>query len=587
MKRLILFLSLLFVSLAPAAPQPLSALPPAKAQADETPLAELRYPEETFIVARMKNFDAIELALNSLRSWVEKHPSVESLFDGEWRRIKDFDLRKEMARYLDLSERDFDDFLGGSLTLCIGGDFEWAKTSKMLPAAMIITSRSPEKAQEFLETLKNDEEVEKCEEVSSGVWKLTVTPPEPETDEAPKTFGKDSASENEGPIDVFVTSSGARVIVGNNLDYSIAARDSGRCDVPADFLSQAETADVAFWLNPQYLISLAREKLTAAANTGKPARLDPAVLEQLGLSELEGLGLTARLVPFRAELSLFYAENPTGIAKILACTPTGLQASALIPEDAAEFSMGRSDLSCTWTELRRLLKIVAPATDAIYQGWQKQVQENYGVSFESQVFGSLGTSYAMFKRQSASGAAPSSALYLALEDPIAFQGGIDALIKFFTEDKSLFDKEKIANVTVYRLKSEFQSPNAPALAYAIAPHYLIVSLGDPAQMQELIENTQRHEVVHSAFASPEAQAALAHPYLSGLVHRPLRGLLEDLAAGFIEVRQHQQAAAGAPTVEPDVPSFDDVEETLLAATESMQGRLSVTLSIIEPTPKFK
>lgn len=544
-------------------------------------LAGPSYPAGTLAVARLKSFDTLGKAFDSLKTWVSEHPSVESLFDDEWQGIERLDLRATAAQYLDLTQEEFNNFFEGAMTLMIGDDLAWAQQSKMLPVGIELTASSADRAREFVQMLKDEDGVLETQEEAEGVERIRI---DVSSQEEERLSDATTAQKNE--MDLYVAQAGEKIILGNSLEYTTACLKALESQMGQQnrFWGRVEQADAALWVDPRAVLGMLRAQLEAKKQRGERG-LEPKVLDDLGLNELEGVGLWASFVPLQVQVELTYSPSATGVARILTCTPTGLEASPLVPADAQEFSMGRVDVACLWTELRRAAKVIVPATDVIYQGWQKQLKESQGVNIDKQLFGSFGNKYVFFSRGTPD-KPEGSALYFAVNDAVALQGGLEAFFGFFAQGKEFFEREKIAGVPVWRLKSEFQSANAPAVAYAIAPQWLIVSVGDPTQMQELIEDANAQQVGNSVFANDEIKQILATPAVSTFSHRPLRVALENFAAALIEVQERQQAAQEGennlkkPPVEREIPSFDDVKESLIMWNESRPGSVMTTIKII-------
>lgn len=575
------FLSIAFLSaLALLAP----GLYAQETSAEETPvLAAPSYPADTLAVVRLKSFEALGKAFDTLKEWVGDHPSVEALFDDEWQGIEKLDLRKAAAQVLDLTQDEFDSYFEGTITLAIGSDMAWAQESKMLPVAVELTASSADRAKEFVEMLKDEDEVVETAVEAEGVERVRI---EVTTDEEAISADDDAvqaADAQTKEVDVFVATEGQKVVFGNSLAYVTAALRNLRNPVPVanQFWARVGDSDAALWIEAPAVWNMVRAQMEAKKAAGGRG-MDPKIIEELGLNEMEGLGMWMSFMPLKVQIELSYSPSATGLMRIFTCTPTGVEASALVPADAQEFSLGRADVMCLWTQLRRMAKIAVPATDVIYQGWAKQLEESQGVNIEKQLFGSFGNKYVLFTRGQP-GKSEGSAIYMAVNDAVALQGGLDAFFGFFAQGKDFFDKEKIGGVPVWRLKSEFQSSSAPPIAYAITPQWLIVSMGDPTQMQELIEDATHATVSNPIFANDEVIEVLANPSVTTFSHRPLRGALANLAATLQEIEARQQAkeeGTQKPSPKREVPSFDDVKESVIIWNESRPGSVTATIKVI-------
>ncbi len=594
------------------------------------------YPAGTFIVMRLKSFASLEKAVESLKAWIHEHPSVESLVDEEdWKKIESLDLRAAAANALELSREKFDDYFDGAITLCASSDFSKLQTNKTVPVVMEMTTRSAQKAAEFAEMLGSDEDVLEKSAESDGVEHLKIKMKEAK----PSGLGKESAfgglrpsmrslshnpkiffdSLTQGlrpvsgsvqakgsqgtapknipplqPMDIYLTTAGSTVIVGSSWEYTAAAKKaaaSPTMPMPA-FLARTQTADLSVWMDPRPIFAMIKDRMEAkareAAEKGEPVKADGAIIDNLGLSEMESLGMSVDFSEPSARMELGYAQSPSGIMKIFACVPTGLEASALIPDDADAFTLSRIDAGCLWAQLKTAAKIVVPPTEVMYEGWKKQVKDKYGVEIDQQLFGAIGDRYVMFTR-GVGDEEKEIALYVAVNDAPALQASIDAVLGFFTEGKPMFDREKIGGVPVWRLKSEFQGKNAPPVAYAITPQWLIVSIGDPTQIQDLIEAADNnHETANKVFGRDEVREILANPSASGISYRPLKDIMNDVAAAAIEVqkRQMKKDSGGddedddAAADEMEAPSFDDVNESVISFSESRPGLVGVTIKIV-------
>lgn len=544
-------------------------------------------PPDTLLVARLKSIDTLGQALDALKAWISEHPSVESLFDDEWQAIEKFDLRTAAAQYMDMTQEEFDNFFEGALTLRIGASDAWAMQEKSLASAIELTASTPERAQEFVQLLKDEDSVIETAAAAEGVERIRLDMTQQDAQV------QDSTALEERQMDLYVGLAGKKVILGNSLEYTLACvKALGEGDAQSNaFWARVAQSDASAWVDTKALARMLRAQLEAKKANQERA-MDPKVFDELKLDEVEGLGVWMSFVPLQVQLELSYAPNTTGVARLLTCAPTGLEASPLVPADATEFSLGRVDVAALWGELRRIAKIVMPATDVIYQGWQKQLEEAQGVNIDRQLFGAFGNRYVLFSRGSRQNL-EGSALYVAVNDPVALQSGLEALFGFFAQGKELFDKEKIANVPVWRLKSEFQQASAPPIAYAITPQWLIVSVGDPTQMQELIENASHTQVEHTGFESEQIKNVLGQPAATTLSYRPLKVALENFAAALVQVQERQQAEdaeqgddqqqddaqARAPAAR-EVPSFDDVKESLILWNESRPGDLLMNIKII-------
>lgn len=540
-------------------------------------------PQGTLAVARLKSIDTLSQALDALKAWVSEHPSVESLFDDEWQAVQNFDLRSAAAQYMDLTQEEFDNFFEGALTLRIGASDTWAMQEKTLASALELTASTPERAKEFVQLLKDEDSVMESAEEAEGVERIRLDMTQEDVQ------AQDSTTLEQRQMDLYVAVVGKKVVLGNSLDYTSACAKAlaEPSTVGNAFWARVAQSDAAAWLDTKAFARMLRAQLEAKKARQERA-MDPKVFDELKLDEVEGLGVWMSFVPLQVQLELSYAPNTTGVARLLTCAPTGLEASPLVPADATEFSLGRVDVAALWGELRRLAKIVMPATEVIYQGWQKQLEDAQGVNIDRQLFGAFGNRYVLFSRGSRQNL-EGSALYVAVNDPVALQSGLEALFGFFAQGKELFDKEKIGNVPVWRLKSEFQQASAPPIAYAITPQWLIVSIGDPTQMQELIENANHTQIEHAAFESEAVKEVLAQPAATTLSHRPLKVALENFAAALIQVQERQQAQdagqEGEGNDEPapvaqEVPTFDDVKESLILWNESRPGSLLMSIKII-------
>jgi hypothetical protein len=593
-----------------------------KTSAAETPEnAEMpipAYPEGTLAVFRIKSFRSIDQAVQSLKTWVHQHPTVESLFDDEWPAIEKFDLRISAARALDLSPKDFDNFFEGEILLYISGDFESASKTKMLPASIVLKTHSAASAKSFLELLKSQDEITEVSVEHGGIQHLRVTPkntPDTKLDSSSqssqKSDEKDEADESPSssaskskkirkPFDLFVVIKDERVIIANTLDYTVATQNALTAP-PAnntEFWSKVSDADLAGYLDLRPFWAKLKEQIQQKAKDNPNSRVDPKLIDELGLDEIAGVGLRLNFTPFNLQSELDYALNPTGIAKIITCTPTGLEPSSLIPKDATEFTLGRMDLNCTWTEIRRLMKIAVPSSVAMYDGWAKELETSSGVNIDRQIFGALGERYIVYSRTD-KGDIPSTAVLVALNDSVAFQGGVDALLNFISQGKDLFTKDKVGSTTVWRLKSEFQGNSSPAIAYAITPSWLIVSIGNPTQMQDLVEsvqsqskNTNSFESMHEAFNWPTVKEVLSNPSIVGFAERPLKDVMNDFFVAYLEVKKRESARKTLSENPEDdesltpedfvAPVFDDVNESVLFQTESRPGAMVTTIKIVQP-----
>jgi hypothetical protein len=214
----------------------------------------------------------------------------------------------------------------------------------------------------------------------------------------------------------------------------------------------------------------------------------------------------------------------------------------------------------------------------MYQGWKKQIQETYGVDIDRQLFGALGDRAVLYTLSSGD-KADGLAIYVAVNDPTSLTGALDALSGFFSQGKTLFEKSQIKGTPVWRLKNEFQSPNAQSVAYAITHEWLIVSIGDPTQMQDLIEGADNHQIENSALKNETVNETLKDPTLVGFSHRPLREVLTDIAMIAKESR-HKSASLHEVEEEEEIPEFDDVKESLLWYSRYTPGVIETNLRII-------
>ena len=539
----------------------------------------------TLLSARLKSFDSIVNAYDSVKTWAGANSSVQDLLDETWPHWRELDLKSLTADSLSLSAQEFDDYFSGAITLYIGDDFKWAKESKMLPVSVVMNARTATGAQEFIAKMKEDDAVIETASEAEGVERVRIdTQVDEPSDEVPADVNAT------GPqfIDLFIVTHDASVIVGNSLDYTLAALRAQRDAVtpPNAFWEREAASDIALWMDPRGFFAMVKDQLEAKAqepNENGKSKIASQVFSSLGLNELEGLGLAVDFNALTVRCQLSYAGAPTGIARVFTCAPTGLEASPLIPADADQFALGRVDLSCLWTEVRRIAKLVMPASEVIYQGWQQQLQQSYGVDIDRQLLGALGTRYVYVKHEAEE---EGNALYIALNDSVALQGALEGLANFVAQGKELFEREKIADVPVWRLKSEFQSANAPSIAYAITPQWLIVSIGDPTQMEDLIENARHTSADHPFFARASTQELLSHPELTSLGCRPLKVLLSSAVAAWSEVERRQAARSGdnaappPPAEQDDLPTFDDVTENVAMWSENRPGSVLSTFKII-------
>ncbi len=553
----------------------------APAAEEKVPAYSPSYPADTLAVVRLKSFETLGNAFDELKKWVGEHPSVESLFDDEWQGVKKFDLRSAAAQYLDLTQDEFDSYFEGAITLIVGNNYQWAQETKMLPVAMELTASSSDRAKEFIDMLKEEDGVLETSMEPEGVEriKIDITP----VDEEGVSDAVEAPAAQKNEMDIFVAQEGSQIVLGNSLEYTIAAVKSLRTPMPSDnaFWTRVEGSDAAMWVDAQAVVAMVKAQMEAKKAAGGRG-MDAKIIDELGLGELEGLGVWATFVPLKLQLELSYSPSATGIARIFNCTPTGLEPTPLIPADVDEFSIGRADIACLWTELRRMAKIVVPATDVIYQGWSQQLEASQGVNIDKQLFGALGNKYVFFTRGTKD-RPEGSALYLAVNDAVALQGGLDAFFGFFAQGKEFFDREKIAGIPVWRLKSEFQSANAPPIAYAITPQWVIVSVGDPTQMQELIENAAKTQVESPIFARDAVKEVLANPSVTTFSHRPLKIALANVAAAVMQINERQEQEKGAPakpSAQKDFPSFHDVTESVIMWNENRPGSVMATIKII-------
>lgn len=536
-------------------------------------------PAGTFTVIRLRDFASLERAIEDLKKWTHEHPSVESIFDeDEWKKIQEFNLREKLAETLELTQKDFDEYFQGAITICISGDFELAKQKKTLPVAMATTAGSPEKALEFTALLKSEEDVLETSQEAEGVDRVRIRGEEVAD---PSTKVKKAVE----PMDVYLATVGPLVIVGNNLDYTLAARAAALSSTTLQnaFWSRSASADLAAWVDPRPFFRLLKDQLEAKSKAQEDAatpsaKVSSQIVDDLGLNEIEGIGIRINFSPVVMQMQIDTVDNPTGVAKLFSCLPSGITATSLIPVDADEFSISRLDIPCLWGELRRLAKIAMPASETMYEGWKKQIQTDYGIDFDRQFIGSFGDRVIAFSSPDES---ENMAYYIAINDAVSFQGGLDSVIGFFTQGKSPFEKEKIGATTVWRLKSESQAPDAPAVAYAITPQWLIVSVGDPTQMQDLIEaaSLRIDRPLNKILESPQAKEVLSNPNLISFSSQSLKVVLSEASIAARQAKlRHQGDKANDDEIQP--PSFDDVKSTVMVYTEVKPGSVISTLKII-------
>jgi len=549
---------------------------------------EVLCPQGTFMVARLKGFDVLSTAVERSKSWLHDHPSIESLLDEDtWKKIEKFDLQRAAAEGLDLGEDKFKDYFSGSISICFSNDFKDTQKTKTLPAVVMMTSKTEEKAGEFIQMVRENTDVVNVSRETEGVDHFRVKASD-KTDKV-SPLKKDAISQpkqSKTPelVDVYVTLYQNKILMGNTLDYTLLARKAleNQTSRQPVFFEQAANADLALWVDPRPIFALAQSQLEAKAKAaeekGESSKIDPKIIDKLGLDEIQGAGVAVDFSQSSLRIEVDTVPEPSGVAKLFTCSPQGIVASPLIPADAEEFTISRFDAVCLWEQLKKLAKIIVPATDTMYQGWKKQIQETYGVDFDKQLFGSLGDRAILYTTASGE-KSDSLALYVAVNDPISLTGALDAISGFFTQGKALFEKSQIAGTPVWRLKNEFQSANTQSVAYAITHDWLIVSVGDPTQMQDLIEGADNHQIDNKTFKNDIVNEIMKDPTLVSFSHRPLKEILTDIAM-IIKETHRKTVSPKSEEPDEDIPEFDDVKESMLIYTRYSSGVVETNLRII-------
>lgn len=554
---------------------PLVAVAPATSPQQSTVLA---YPEGTFMVARLSSLASLWQANDKLTQWLSGHPSVQSFWADQFPGLGTIDLKQMFSQSMDMTPEEMDLYFHGPLMVYVSNDFSQIETSQSLPVAFVFQINPATAATDVMEKMKTEEGVTEVIAEVEGIQHLRIEST-PVADESADPLPEPAQPQY---LDLYVGYEGDKFVAGSSLDYTLATLRSIRTPAPSSnvFWAKAGNADLAIWLDPRVFFAKVKEIMEKKAKES-PGSANPEILNQLGFNELEGLGITCSFAPLKIEMELAYTSNPQGIARLFSCTPTGLEASSLIPSDVDEFSLGRTDMACAWAELRRLAKVVMPASEPMYQGWRDQLKEKYGVDFDKQFFGALDTRYVTYVPSDAGDYASSATcFYLALNDSASLQASIQALTSFFSAGKELFDREDIANVPVWRVKSSLQPSGTPPVAYAITPKWFILSIGAPTQIQDLIERAEQSQIDNSILQRPGIRQMLSEPSLTSFGYRPLGKVMQSLAQVAQEVQRRQATTEGAPAEQTEIPSFEDITEGLVGTTTSRDGSLTWNLQVV-------
>jgi hypothetical protein len=444
---------------------------------------DLFYPEgETLMVARVRSLKRLADGFNHFKAWFEAQSSLVDFWAPASKPVLDFDPEAFLAKFFETSSGNLDAFFPGSVTLIVDEDANSILAGKIPGLTAVVELSSEELAQKLFDLVKGSECVEKAslEEDEVSCTRLLL-----------KSEGASSAGAKEKYF--FAMVEGRRFWLATSTDSLAMCLKAQKSGFMPDFFRKANSSDLCVWIDPKPVEALAKNYLEKRqAETGdsenhtKPF-LPADILDKLGLDGALGIGASADLDTLEFRLEVATAPDAGGIFKVFKCAPSGLEPSPLVPDTADEFAIGRFDIECLWQTVKELLTSIFPATSTIYNGWEKQILDSYGVAVDHQLFGAMGTHYISYGIADEQGG-HTRVMLMELKDCVAFKQALEAVIEFFSQGKTYFDKQTVSGTTIYRLKGEFQANSASSIAYAISPKWLIICAGGPSEIANVVES---------------------------------------------------------------------------------------------------
>lgn len=426
---------------------------------------------------------------------------------------------RENAQELIERVRDLAGKFKGRVTFSVGGDFGRILEAlaaddekNAIPEILFLadTEASAEDVFGFIEWVEDlseeDADLRVEKEKVAGETVFFLGPREPESEE--HCFG------------ISVVDGVFCIGVGRSLSVDAVERladepDGGLAENPdyEDAFEEIGRGDLRFFFNFRVLgplFSFLKENENTQIPENPFGVTTAGLIDALGLIGLECLALQVDLTEEGMELgSALYLGERTGLLALLESSEGAPPLPPFVPAGALTATTVRYDLGRLWPKLEKVLKEVSPALHLMVDGQIKAFEAKAGVNVRKDLFGSFGDRHVSFSEtaytmgnnfadalkdfeqgEGVPEEPPVKEVYaIGLRDGQALDRSIRGIVDAFAGGAELFDEREHKGVTVRTMKGT--EATGHFLSYAITPDWLLVNVGKPAGLNQVINRLEK------------------------------------------------------------------------------------------------
>lgn len=333
---------------------------------------------------------------------------------------------------------------------------------------------------------------------------------------------------------------------------------------------RSEASDVVVYVDLTQLVPLFKQSMAddAAADPNMPFTPE-ALSNALDLDGFRSTFATITLDGSRTDVQFGVVGNTDrGLLKLAAYGPGAAPRPPLVPADATSFSSARLDFQKGWSAVEEMMNTLNPALLAMAAGQLNGFLQAKGVELDLRrdLLENLGDELfvvetdrdAVGVEQATSMPGQGSVIGIEISQRQGIELTIESLKGLVGQGSDLFSSREYLGTTIYSLKPEVTGGGAAGssagMAYAVTDGWLLVSLGAPQTLEEvLVANSRpgasawdRDDVKSSLAELPSGAAAIGFQDLSETALAFLRGFATEFQASMDE-----SGVAVEPAAVPD------------------------------------